>query len=197
MNLKIIFILLIFTAKIPVAALQHSGRDSWQQPQRIIDSLNISEGMIIGEAGAGRGYFTFHLAQRVGEKGHIYANDISERALKAIDKRIKEDGISNITTVHGEFNDPTFPVDTLDMVIMMRAFHDFEYPVEWMKNVQQYMRPQARVVIIDPDPDKAGHGRGHFKTRQEILDIMARTDFKLVEVKDFLQQDYIYIYKLK
>jgi len=34
-----------------------------------MDSIGVKPGMIIGEAGAGRGYFTFYLAIRVGKKG--------------------------------------------------------------------------------------------------------------------------------
>jgi len=196
MKLKYLFIICIVTAGCLIAALQHSRRDSWQQPQRILDSLDIREGMIIGEAGAGSGYFTFHLAKRVGDKGHIYANDISNNALEDIEEKKEEEGVQNITTISGNVKDPLFPIDTLDLVIMMRAFHDFQYPVEWMKNVQRYMRARAPLIIIDQDPDKAGEGRSHFKTRQEILNIMAKTDLILVEVKDFLERDNIYIYKL-
>ena len=34
--------------------------------------------MIMSEAGAGNGYFTFWLSKRVGETGKIYANDIKK-----------------------------------------------------------------------------------------------------------------------
>jgi ubiquinone/menaquinone biosynthesis C-methylase UbiE len=178
-------------------AVLESNRDSWQQPQRILDSLGIHSGMAIGEAGAGEGYFTFHLSERIGENGKIFANDIKKSVLEDIEDRCEDDEIHNIITVLGEEKDPLFPVDNLDMVIMMRAFHDFRYQVAWMKNVQRYMKSGATMVIIDTDPDKTGNGHDHFMTRQEILDVMEKTDFKLQALKTFLPRDNIYIYRVQ
>ena len=64
---------------------QASDRDAWQQPKKIMDVVGVQPGMVIGEAGAGRGYFTFFLAERVGETGKVYANDIDASALKSIE----------------------------------------------------------------------------------------------------------------
>ncbi|MBN1464894.1 class I SAM-dependent methyltransferase, partial [candidate division KSB1 bacterium] len=123
--------------------LAQSYRDSWQQPKKIMDAVGIVPGMVIGEAGAGTGYFTFFLKDRVGESGKIYANDILQRQLDAITARCERDSIDNIVTILGEIDDPRFPRGELDMVIMMLAFHEFTQPVEWMKNVIPSLKPDA------------------------------------------------------
>jgi ubiquinone/menaquinone biosynthesis C-methylase UbiE len=178
------------------AFAQYSDRDTWQQPEKIMDVVGVKAGMIIGEAGAGRGYFTFYLSERVGENGRVFANDISERALRTIEEKCEKDSIRNITTIVGEVADPLFPEKTLDMVVMMRAFHDFTKPVEWMRNVIPSMKAGSSLVIIDQDPDRAGEGWHHFMTKEEVLATMAKTDFELVRIETFLQKDNIYIYKL-
>ena len=96
------------------------------------------------------------MAKRVGSHGIIYANDIRKSVLEDIEERCDEEDVTNIITVIGDEEDPRFPVDTLNMIIMMRAFHDFRSPLTWMENVQQYMKSEALLVIIDPDPDKIG-----------------------------------------
>jgi ubiquinone/menaquinone biosynthesis C-methylase UbiE len=189
----ILFLTCIFNC---TAAEQDSPRDSWQQPEKIMDAIGIKSGMTIGEAGAGEGYFTFRLSNRVGEKGKIYANDINGDALEKIEKRCAEDSISNIVTILGEVADPLFPAGELDMVVMMRAFHDFEKPIEWMKNVVASLKPKGRLVIIDLDPDKAKYGWDHFMSKEELLATMERTDFDLVQIETFLERDNIYIYSL-
>ena len=45
---------------------RNSERESWQPPEQILDAAGVRAGMKIGEAGAGTGYLTFHLAERVG-----------------------------------------------------------------------------------------------------------------------------------
>jgi ubiquinone/menaquinone biosynthesis C-methylase UbiE len=175
---------------------QNANRDSWQEPERILDSLDIKAGMIIGEAGAGNGYFTFHLAKRVGSSGKIYANDIKEGVLENIRERCIEEDIYNIKTVLGKEDNPLFPAGNLDMVIMMRAFHDFSKPVQWMKNVIPALKPGAPLVIIDMDPDRAGHSWDHFMTKEKLLATMGKTDFNLEHIYTFLERDNIYVFKV-
>ncbi len=194
-----ISILLFFVANSAghTVLAQNSSRDSWQQPEKIMDVVGIKPGMIIGEAGAGEGYFTFHLSKRVGESGKVFANDIVKNVLKKIEERCERDSILNITTILGEVADPVFPKGELDMVIMMKAFHDFDKPVEWMKNVIPSMKPGAPLVIVDVDPDKSGYDRDHFLTKEQVLAKMEKTDFELVRIETFLEKDNIYLYKLK
>ena len=191
-----LFLIFLITVIITVVA-QHSGRDSWHQPERIIDSLEIKPGMVIGEAGAGDGYFTFHLAKRVGNTGKIFANDIDRGALDDLEDRAEQENIKNISTLIGEVDDPLFPAGELDMIIMMRAFHDFTEPVAWMKNAASALKPGALMVIIDLDTDKRGNWNNHFLTKEQVLDLMDKTDFELVKIYDFLERDLIFVFKLK
>jgi len=56
-----------------------------------MDVVGVKPGMVIGEVGAGHGYFTFHLSRRVGDSGKIYANDIATRALASIRRKCEGD----------------------------------------------------------------------------------------------------------
>ena len=85
-----------------------TDRETWQPPEQIMDAVGVSAGMRIGEAGAGDGYLTFHLARRVGDRGIVYANEISEGDLETIRSRAQREGVDNIVTVLGEIEDPCF-----------------------------------------------------------------------------------------
>lgn len=180
-----------------VACAQDRARDSWQKPEAIMDSLEITAGMIIGEAGAGDGYFTFHLARRVGPEGTVYANDIDNDALEKLRRRMKREDVRNIVTILGEANDPAFPREKLDMIVMMNVFHHIENPLQWMKNVIAGMKPGAPIVFIETDPDKRPSSRSHFLTKKEILVRMRKTRFAFVRTLDFLERDTIYFFTLK
>ena len=181
---------------VSCTGLAQSSRNARVQPEKLMDAIGVKPGMVIGEAGAGRGYFTFKLSRRVGETGRVYANDIVERVLKVIERRSEREGISNITTILGEVEDPLFPKSVLDMVFMIAAFHDFERKVEWLKNVQPYLKSGGILVIVEMDPDKAGHSRGHLMTKDEILETVKKSGFKLDRIETFLPTHNIYIYKL-
>ena len=172
---------------------QNSYRDRELQPEKLMDAIGVVPGMIIGEGGAGHGYFTFKLAARVGPEGKVYANDISRSALSAIKRRCEQEDVTNIETILGEVEDPLFP-QGLDMVFMVAAFHDFEKQEEWLENVKPSMKPEATLVIVEKDPDRYGD-RSHHMTKKEILATVKRADFELVRVDTFLEHDNIYIFR--
>jgi ubiquinone/menaquinone biosynthesis C-methylase UbiE len=144
---------LIGTIFINIFLSQLSFAQSWRdrkvQPEKIMDAVGIKPGMVIGEAGAGKGYFTFWLSKRIGEKGKLYANDIQENVLKVIEDRCKREGVKNITTVLGEASDPLYPVRDLEMIISLITIHEMTRPVEWLINAQKYMKPNALMVIVE------------------------------------------------
>jgi len=190
--LFVIFSLIFFTG----CGAAQSSRDALVQPEKLMDAVGVKPGMVIGEGGAGEGYFTFKLARRVGPTGKIYANDIVERVLGVIARRSEREGFTNITTILGKVDDPLFPKGELDMIFMIAAFHDFEKPVEWLRNVQSCLKPGGTLVIVERDPDKMSSGRSHFLTKQEILELVKRSGFKLDRIETFLSMHNIYIFKL-
>lgn len=172
-------------------------RETWQPPEQIMDSIGVKPGMIIGEAGAGRGYFTFYLASRVGVKGKVYANDISNSSLDEIQSRSKRENITNIITVSGETEDPLFPQKNIDMIVMVYVLHEIERPVEFMGNLQKYIKPDAQLVIIERKTNTDSSHYPPFMTKKQISDMMEKTSYKLERIETFLPNDNIYIYKLK
>ena len=190
-----IFVLLSVFA-ISFVYCQSSYRDRIIQPEKIMDAIGVKSGMVIGEAGAGRGYFTFKLAKRVGETGKIYANDIDSGVLRSIREQCEDEDIKNITTILGEVTDPLFPKGKLDMVFMIAAFHDFEKPVEWLKNVKVSMKPAATLVIVEKDPGQSGYSSSHHMTEEEILEAIEKGGFQLVKIETFLENDNIFISRI-
>ena len=190
----IVFSLLLFFHSYIV--LGQNDRETWQPPEQIMDSIEVKPGMIIGEAGAGQGYFTFYLAQRVGEKGKVYANDISKSSLNDIQSRLKRENISNIITVLGETEDPLFPQKNLNMIVMVYVLHMLEKPLEFLKNLKKYMKPGTQLIIIERNTNTERAHYPAFMTKKQILDLIEKTDYKLERILTFLPRDAIYMYRL-
>lgn len=191
---RIFCVVVVFIAFCLV--LRADVRDNYHQPDKVMDVVGVKPGMIIGEVGAGHGYFTFHLSRRVGVSGRIYANDIAARALAAISRKCEKEGITNIQTIVGEVEDPLFPDNELDMVFIVNAFHDLARPVKLLNNLVPSLKPGAPVVIIDRDPDKVGGFNRHVLTQEEVLEHIKNSDFDLDRIETFLPQHNIYIIKV-
>ncbi len=171
------------------------SRDRIHQPNKVMDAAGLREGMVIGEVGAGSGYFTFHLARRVGDSGKVYANDISRSALDSLMSRSRQEGLSNIETILGESRDPLLPMG-LDMVFIVNAFHDIAHPVPLLNSLARSLKPGAAVVIVDRDPDKVRDSAGHFLTRTEVLEKIEESVFQLDRIETFLDHHNIYIIRM-
>jgi len=194
---KLKLILISFFCFYSIVVFGQSDRETWQPTVKIIDSLGVKPGMIIGEIGVGQGYFTFPLARRLGEKGKLYANDISENILNDIQSRSKNEKLNNIITILGETEDPLFPKEKFDMIIMVYVLHCLERPLEFMGNLKKYMKPNTKLVIIERNTSTDRAHYPSFMTKKQILEMIQKVDYKLERILTFLPKDNIYIYKIR
>jgi ubiquinone/menaquinone biosynthesis C-methylase UbiE len=164
---------------VPAAAFDDAKRDAEIQPDRVMDAIGIRPGMVIGEAGAGSGYFTLKLARRVGADGKVYANDIDAVALERLRERCREEKLANVETVLGEIADPLFPAGSLDLAIMVYALHDFSEPEGFLGRLKASLKPGASVVILDRDPEVTGER--HFLPRERLLGIFRDSGYVLAQ----------------
>ena len=170
-------------------------RDRDLQPERIMDAIGLQSGLSVGEAGAGYGYFTFKLSKRVGGTGIVFANDIASEALRQIEMKCRTNTISNIKTVLGKVDDPMFPENDLDMVIVFDCLFEFSNHTEWMSNTKNYLKPDGTLVIVDPDPSRFLKS-DHFLTRKQILAFASDAGYAPTEVNDsFLKSHMIIVLK--
>jgi len=193
MKISAVFFVLILSSFLVSAGQSADARDKDHQPEKVMDVAGVSAGMVIGEVGAGHGYFTFWLARRVGSSGKIYANDILSDALSAIRDRCRKENVQNIETILGEVEDPLFPAGRLDMVFLVNAFHDLEKPVELLNNLLPSLRPGAVVVIMDRDPAKISDPNHHLLTKESVLRKIDQSRFELARLETFLPLHNIYI----
>jgi len=162
-----------------------------------MDAVGVRAGMRIGEAGAGEGYLTFHLARRVGDRGVVYANEISEGDLETIRNRAQREDVDNIVTVLGEIEDPLFPEKDLDMVIMVYVLHHLDRPIEFLQNLEGYLKPDAPVVIIEKNHDMERSHPPQFMTGRQVLETIEESGYELEKTETFLPRDTIYIYRVR
>jgi len=162
---------------------------------RAMDAIGVAPGMVVGEAGAGDGYFTLPMARRIGTEGVVVANDVSRKALRELEQRSAKEGLKNIQTVVGETADPLFPRHDLQLVVVVHAFHEFDRPVEWLVNVKKYLRPGASLAIIDRDPDR-GAG-SHFWPKDRILRHTDEAGYELTREAEGFPEHLVLVFQLK
>ena len=139
--------------------LEGPDRDRWQQPDQIMDFLEIAEGSVVADLGAGGGWFTIRLANRVGPNGRVYAEDIQPEMISAISRRAERENLTNrVQTVLGTSLDPLLPTP-VDVVLIVDAYHEMDDPTALLRNVRKSLKPGGRVGIVEFKKDGYGPGR--------------------------------------
>jgi ubiquinone/menaquinone biosynthesis C-methylase UbiE len=138
-----------------LGVLEGPDRDEWQQPDRVMDALQIADGARVADVGAGGGWFTVRLAHRVGPNGVVYAEDIQQEMIDAIRRRAQYEELTNVEEILGTTTDPMLP-DDLQAVLIVDAYPQFGQPVEMLRSVAEALAPNGRLGIVDFTKEGAG-----------------------------------------
>ena len=176
------------------SALDEAKRDRRLLPERVIDAVGVRPGMVVGEVGAGRGYFTVKLARRVGPDGRVFANDIDGDALAELERRCREEKLHNVVTVEGEEEDPLLPERALEVVFLVYTLHHIAHPVELLRNLEPCLADGALVVVLDEDPGATGNH--HFLSRQEVRDLFVEVGYEQVPLEEFHERDLLLAFRV-
>ncbi len=153
--------------------LERGDREAEEAPDVLIRKLSLSKTDVVADIGAGTGYFTFRISPLVPE-GKVYAVDIEPEMLEFIQERMVRNRVDNVIPVRGSIFDPKLPDESVDMVLLVDAYHEFSHPYEMMRNIFSSLSPGGRVVLVeyraeDPDvPMKPLHKMSERQARVEM-----------------------------
>ena len=176
--------------------LQRPSRADNEKPGLLVDSMNLAPGDVVADLGAGTGYFTFRIAPRVPD-GRVFAVDIQPEMLAIMRDSIETTGIDNVTPVRGTVTDPQLPSDSIDVALMVDAYHEFSHPREMMLNLRDALVPGGRVYLVeyrkeDPSiPIKPLHKMTEAQARKE----MTAVGFEWVATEDMLPRQHVMIFR--
>ena len=128
--------------------LERPAREREEKPTVLIDNLGLDEDSVVADIGAGTGYFTFRIAERVPE-GRVLAVDIQPEMLEFLNEGEAERGLDNVEPILGEIDDPKLPAGEVDLVLMVDAYHEFDHPREMMLGIVAGLKPGGRVALVE------------------------------------------------
>jgi len=167
---------------LDLGLLDGPDRDQWQHPDQIMDALNIAEGSVVADVGAGSGWFTIRLARRVLPNGIVYAEDIQPQMIEVISRRLQRENLPNVRPVLGTAKNPRLPAG-LDAVLIVDVYHEMEDPVTLLENIARSLKPQGRIGVVDFNPGGGGPGPAPDERvdPQTVIDAAASAGLQLIK----------------
>jgi ubiquinone/menaquinone biosynthesis C-methylase UbiE len=129
--------------------LVRSEREAEEHPDEALDEIKIAKGSTVADIGAGVGYMTWRMAERVGPTGKVYANDIQAPMLEQLRRNVEQRHLTNVETVLGEPDDPKLPQGRLDLVLMVDVYHEFSEPQKMLRHIREALKPDGRMVLLE------------------------------------------------
>lgn len=148
----------------PVAPIVSPGwnteaaRDREGESSKVFDYLKLEPGIRVADIGAGAGYYTVRLAQRLGPKSVIYGEDIDEVYLGRLQARLEHERVRGVTLVLGAPSDPDLPPASVDLALLSHMYHEIADPYQFLYNLAPAIASGGRVAVVDVDRPTSQHG---------------------------------------
>ena len=176
-------------------------RDERQKPKELVSALGLKPGMSVADIGTGVGYMLPFLHDGVGGKGHIYAEDIFDDFLKQARERAASNRLTNVTFIKGTEHSTNLPANKLDVVMILDAYHHFDFPGEMLASISKGLKRNGKLVIADfykraeamPNGNAIQHIRIDF---DDVVKEVESNGFKFVEKKEQIpNSQYVAIFE--
>jgi arsenite methyltransferase len=151
------------------------NRDAWQRPDEVMNTLGLKPGSVVADAGCGKGYFTFHLADRVGPQGKVYAVDVKKDIIAYLRREAEAKKLSQIEAVVSTADDPHLPCGALDAILVLDAYHEMQDYDAMMEAFYRALKPGGLLGIIDFEAEP-GQGRSTYFEHHNLPAEVVRED---------------------
>ncbi|MDP3677322.1 MAG: methyltransferase domain-containing protein [Novosphingobium sp.] len=134
------------------------ARDDRNEANTVMDLAKIRPGTTVADIGAGDGYYTVRLAERVGAKGKVLAQDIDRGALERLGQRVEREKLDNVFIKPGAPDDPRLPANSFDRVFMVHMYHEVAEPYAFLWRMSGALKKGGQVIVVDRDRPTDQHG---------------------------------------
>ena len=174
--------------------LERPEREEEENPKKLLEMLKLKEGDVVADIGAGSGYYSFRMSKLVGPEGKILAVDIQTEMLDIIRNRMKKEGIKNIEPVMGAEADPKLKADSVDAILLVDVYHEFEFPHEMTEKMVASLKPGGRLIFVEfrLEDDNVPIKLVHKMTERQVIKEMAEfKDLKHAGTSDKLPWQHV------
>ena len=178
------------------AWLERNSRSVEENSNMVVSKLPINENSVVADIGAGTGYYTFKIYNRI-TKGKIYAEEIQTDAVNYLKNKAGQMGTMNVIVVKGNEKSPELPENSIDLALMVDVYHELSYPHEMLQSIRKSLKPKGKLLLLeyraeDPKVDiKPLHKMSVKQANKEL----SANGFHIVEDGEFLPIQHYLLYE--
>ncbi|TSA19676.1 MAG: class I SAM-dependent methyltransferase [Betaproteobacteria bacterium] len=129
--------------------LERPERAKEEHPDLLMTALALKQGDVVVDMGCGTGYYSWRVAERVGAQGKVLGVDIQPEMLALWAKNMAARNLLNVEAVLGTTTDPRLPAESVDLMLLVDVYHEFDHPFEMTRAMIRALKPGGRIVMVE------------------------------------------------
>jgi len=178
--------------------LERPERIEEEQPDKVVEAMELKNGDVVADIGVGTGFFARRIAKQVAPEGKVYGVDIQPEMLEFLKEYCAKEGIENVLPILGDPDDPKLPDNSLDWIILVDTYHEFEDPAAMLAKMSKALKPTGKVALLEYrlDGETAAHIKSdHRMSVKQVLKEWNTGGFELVDLMEFLPSQHYFIFQ--
>ena len=137
---------------------KHHGKSSskFLSSDEILNEFNFKGNEVFLDAGCGDGYISVKAVEEYLPDGEVYAVDIHDESIEALNDYIKENNLENLSTIVADFTKGVSDVkdESVDVILMLNVFHGFtdDNQSEVIDELSRLIKDDGKIAIMDFKP---------------------------------------------
>lgn len=176
-------------------------RRSWNDPDKILQYLNLGQCTVMVDVGCGPGWFTLEAAKKMGDGGLVYGIDVSEEMLARLKERARAEELHTVQTVLAEEDDEyPIPTESADVVLIANVYHEVDAASNFLGEIKRILKPASTCLIVDwkTEPTPVGPPLEERVDQQDVTEEFYAAGFILAGTCDVGPYHYgLKFYKVK
>ena len=176
--------------------LERNSRQVEENSNLAVSKLPIDENSVVADIGAGTGYYTFKIYQKV-SKGKVYAEEIQNDAVTYLKNKAGQLNAMNVIVVKGKEQSPELPENSIDLAMMVDVYHELSYPHEMLQSIRKSLKPTGKLLLMEykaEDP-KVDIKPLHKMSVEQVNKELTANGFHLVQDGEFLPIQHFLLYE--
>jgi len=159
---------------------------AFSDPQKNIEQLELREGMVVADFGAGSGAYTIAAAKSVGDSGHVYAVDVQKELLSGIKNLAAKEGVFNIEVIWGDIErigKTKIKDGIIDVVIISNILFQVEDKIGLLNEAMRILKKTGIVLVVDWVDSFGGLGpdRDQIISHSEAKKLFEENNFSFIK----------------
>lgn len=178
--------------------LERNNRNEEENTDSAIAKLPLAPNSVVADIGAGTGYYTFRIAQKI-PAGKVYAVEVQDAFVQFLKDRKTQLKASNVEVVKGSEQSPNLPDTSVDLAIMVDVYHELEYPQEVLQSLHKALKAHGKILLLEyraEDPAIAIKEL-HKMSVTQVNKEMEANGFQLAQRLEFLPIQHWLLYEKK